>query len=48
MINLKSNETSRKVLDIKLANKYGWKSKTKLDDAIIKTYKNFLDNNKIV
>ena len=44
----KPNGTPRKVLDIKLANKYGWKSKTKLDDAIIKTYKNFLDNNKIV
>ena len=27
MINLKSNETSRKVLDIKLANKYDQKSK---------------------
>ena len=44
----KPNGTPRKVLDIKLANKYGWKSKTKLDDAIKKTYKNFLENNKIV
>mgnify|MGYP003990048939 FL=1 len=37
-----------KVLDIKLANKLGWKPKTKLDEAITKTYKNFLENNKIV
>jgi len=44
---LKPNGTPRKVLDIKLANKYGWKPKTKLDEAITKTYKNFLENNKI-
>ena len=44
----KPNGTPRKVLDIKLANKYGWKPKTKLDEAITKTYKNFLENNKIV
>ena len=44
----KPNGTPRKVLDIKLANKYGWKPKTKLDEAIIKTYINFLENNKIV
>ena len=44
----KPNGTPRKVLDIKLANKYGWKPKTKLDKAITKTYKNFLENNKIV
>ena len=43
----KPNGTPRKVLDIKLANKYGWKPKIKLDEAIIKTYKNFLENNKI-
>ena len=43
----KPNGTPRKVLDIKLANKYGWKPKTKLDQAITKTYKNFLENNKI-
>jgi GDP-L-fucose synthase len=43
----KPNGTPRKVLDIKLANKYGWKPKTKLDEAITKTYKNFLENNKI-
>tara|TARA_A100001015_G_scaffold318823_1_gene439837 strand:- start:85 stop:1032 length:948 start_codon:yes stop_codon:yes gene_type:complete len=44
----KPSGTPRKVLDIKLANKYGWKSKTKLDDAIIKTYKSFLEDNKTV
>jgi GDP-L-fucose synthase len=44
----KPNGTPRKVLDIKLANKYGWKPKTKLDEAITKTYLNFLENNKIV
>ena len=43
----KPNGTPRKVLDIKLANKYGWKPKTKLNEAITKTYKNFLENNKI-
>ena len=44
----KPNGTPRKVLDIKLASKYGWKPKTKLDDAITKTYKSFLKNNKSV
>ena len=43
----KPNGTPRKVLDIKLANKFGWKSKTKLNEAIKKTYKDFLENNKI-
>jgi len=42
----KPNGTPRKVLDIKLANGYGWKSTIKLDEAITKTYKNFLENNK--
>tara|TARA_B100000768_G_C10901711_1_gene217935 strand:- start:18 stop:476 length:459 start_codon:yes stop_codon:yes gene_type:complete len=44
----KPNGTPRKILDIKLANKFGWKHKTKLDEAIKKTYKDFLENNKIV
>ena len=44
----KANGTPRKVLSIKLANRYGWKAKTSLDEAITKTYKNFLENNKIV
>jgi len=41
----KPNGTPRKVLDVKLANKYGWKSKTKLEEAIVKTYQNFLKKN---
>jgi GDP-L-fucose synthase len=44
----KPNGTPRKVLDIKLANKYGWKPKTNLDAAITKTYKSFLEESKIV
>ena len=44
----KPNGTPRKVLDVKLANKYGWRSKTKLDEAIVKTYKNFSEKNKII
>ena len=35
-------------LDFLFASKYGWKPKTKLDDAITKTYKSFLEDNKIV
>ena len=34
----------RKVLDIKLAKKYGWKSKTSLNDGFDLTYKDFLKN----
>tara|TARA_Y100001970_G_scaffold293137_1_gene438020 strand:- start:977 stop:1918 length:942 start_codon:yes stop_codon:yes gene_type:complete len=37
----KPNGTPRKVLDISLASKYGWKSKIKLKDAIEQTYKSF-------
>jgi GDP-L-fucose synthase len=37
----KPNGTPRKVLDVSLAKKYGWISKTKLNDAILKTYQNF-------
>ena len=40
----KPNGTPRKVLDVSLAGRYGWKSKTNLNDAIIKTYKSFLNN----
>tara|TARA_Y100000816_G_scaffold288137_1_gene272150 strand:+ start:72 stop:1007 length:936 start_codon:yes stop_codon:yes gene_type:complete len=40
----KPNGTPRKVLDVSLAKKYGWKSKTKLNDAILKTYNHFLKN----
>jgi GDP-L-fucose synthase len=42
----KPNGTPRKVLDVSLAKKYGWKAKTKLKDAILKTYKDFLKNKK--
>ena len=38
----KPNGTPRKVLDVSLAKKYGWYSKTKLNEAILKTYHNFL------
>ena len=34
------NGTPRKVLDVSLAKKYGWKSKTKLIEALKQTYKN--------
>ncbi len=37
----KPNGVFRKVMDISLAKKYGWKPKIKLDDAIIKTYYNY-------
>ena len=40
----KPNGTPRKVLDVSLAKKYGWKSKTKLNDAISITYSHFLKN----
>ena len=38
----KPNGTPRKVLNISLAKKYGWKSKIKLDKAIKNTYNDFL------
>ena len=38
----KPNGTPRKVLDIPLAKKYGWKPKTKLKEAILKTYYNYI------
>jgi GDP-L-fucose synthase len=38
----KPNGTPRKVLDINLAKSYGWTPKTKLNDAILKTYWDFL------
>ena len=46
----KPNGTPRKLMDVSLAKKYGWISKTNLKDAIIKTYKNYCylkKNNKI-
>ena len=41
----KPNGTPRKVLDISLAKKYGWSSKTKFPDAILTTYNHFLKKN---
>ena len=38
----KPNGTPRKVLDISLAKKYGWKPKIKLKKAILKTYYNYI------
>ena len=38
----KPNGTPRKVLNVSLAKKYGWKYKTNLENAILETYKNFL------
>ena len=38
----KPNGTPRKVLDVSLAKMYGWKNKTKLKEAILKTYQSFI------
>ena len=38
----KPNGTPRKVLNISLAKKYGWKPKIKLKEAILKTYYNYI------
>ena len=38
----KPNGTPRKVLDIKLAKKYGWTAKSNLKESILKTYKDFI------
>ena len=38
----KPNGTPRKVLDITVAKKYGWKSNWEFEKAIIKTYDSFL------
>ena len=37
----KPNGTPRKLLDVKLAKKYGWVFKTKLKDALLKTFKDY-------
>jgi GDP-L-fucose synthase len=41
----KPNGTPRKVMDVSLARKYGWKSKTDLKDAIKMTYNDYLSKN---
>ena len=38
----KPNGTPKKVLDISLAKKYGWKPKSKFNQAVMSTYKDFL------
>ena len=40
----KPNGTPRKVLDISLAKKYGWKPKIQLKEAILKTYYNYIND----
>ena len=42
----KPNGTPRKVLNIDLAKKYGWRAKTDLKEAIFTTYQDFLYKNK--
>ncbi len=41
----KPNGMKRKKLDLKIANKYGWKAKTKLDKAFIEVYSDYLKSN---
>tara|TARA_B100000700_G_C14371676_1_gene546241 strand:- start:102 stop:551 length:450 start_codon:yes stop_codon:yes gene_type:complete len=41
----KPNGTPRKVLNISLAKKYGWRAKVNLKDAIRMTYNDFLSKN---
>jgi len=38
----KPNGVRRKILDISLAKKYGWISKTDLKSGFLKTYENYL------
>ena len=42
----KPNGTPRKVLDVSLAKKNGWQYKISLKDAIRRTYKDYLNNNR--
>ncbi|MDC0851203.1 GDP-L-fucose synthase [Candidatus Pelagibacter sp.] len=39
----KPNGTPRKVLDVSIAKKYGWKYKIKLKESILKTYNSYLN-----
>ena len=43
----KPNGTPRKVLDISLAKKYGWKPKSNFKKSIMETYNFFLEENAI-
>ena len=38
----KPNGTPRKVLDVSLAKKYGWKATSNLENAVIETYRSFV------
>ena len=38
----KPDGTPRKILNSSIANKYGWRSKTELKQAILKTYSHYL------
>ena len=38
----KPNGTARKIMDVSLAKKYGWRHKISLENAILKTYKSFV------
>ena len=40
----KPNGVPRKLLDVSLAKKYGWKAKTDLETGFWKTYQNFINN----
>jgi len=42
----KNDGTKRKILDISLATKYGWRPKFTLDDGFDITFKSFLQNYK--
>jgi len=42
----KPNGTLRKVMDVSLAKNFGWKSKTNLKEAILKSYNSFLKEKK--
>ena len=39
----KPNGTPQKLLDVTEARKYGWKSKTTLEDGLLKAYKSFIN-----
>ena len=38
----KPNGTARKIMDVSLAKKYGWRHKISLENAILKTYQSFV------
>ncbi len=40
----KPNGTPQKLLDVTEARKYGWKSKTTLEDGLLKAYKSFINS----